>query len=167
MSSSNDSTVHEIDLPLAQNSAFKLFAERLADWWPAEYTWSRSALNTIGIEPWQGGRCTEVGPHGFQVDWGRVLAWEPPERLIISWQIGPNRVPQPDPAHASTVKLGFHENGPRAARLILEHHDFRNHGDGAEEYRDAMASEYGWPYILACFRKFSSRQAIPDKHRPT
>lgn len=159
MPSSSDSTFHKVDVPLAQRHAFQLFTERFSDWWPAEYTWSQSALDTIGIEPRLNGRCTEVGPRGFQMDWGRVLAWEPPERLIITWQIGPSRVPQPDPTNASTVEFRFHESGPNATRLILEHHDFRNHGDGAEEYRDAMASEYGWPYILDRYQKLALSQA--------
>ncbi len=150
---SSDSAAHEIVLPLARDRAFLLFVEHFADWWPAEYTWSQEGLQTIGIEPRQGGRCTEVGPHGFQLDWGRVLAWEPLGRLIITWQIGPSRVPQPDPKHASTVTFLFHEDGPDTARLELEHRDFRRHGDGAEEYRAAMSSEYGWPYILGCYRR--------------
>ncbi|UYG05442.1 SRPBCC family protein [Halomonas sp. LR3S48] len=158
MTPRSDLTVHEVVLPLSRDQAFQLFTKRFAAWWPAEYTWSQSTLDTIGIEPRQGGRCTEEGPHGFQVDWGRVLAWEPPERLLMTWQIGPNRVPQPDPAYASTVEVRFHENGPNATRLVLNHSDFRNHGDGAEEYRDAMASEYGWPYILECYRKLAMSQ---------
>ncbi|RCV87310.1 SRPBCC family protein [Billgrantia montanilacus] len=162
MAATNDSTVHEIVLPLARNRAFQLFVERFADWWPSEYSWSQAALQGIGIEPREGGRCTEVGPHGFQVDWGRVLDWSPPERLVFSWQIGPGRVPQPDPAQASTVELRFHENGASAARLMLEHQGFRHHGEGAKEYRDAMASEYGWPYILEYYRKLALREAAEE-----
>ncbi|WP_104204007.1 SRPBCC family protein [Billgrantia saliphila] len=150
-----DATFHETVVPLSRRQAFHLFTELFADWWPKEYTWSQSALKTIGIEPKEGGRCTEEGPYGFQVDWGRVVVWEPPERLVLAWQIGPNRVPQPNPEHASTVEVRFSAEGPEATRLTIEHRDFRRHGEGAAEYRDGMASDWGWPFILERFRQSS------------
>ena len=63
--------------PVPAEAAFAAFAD-LARWWPPEYTWAAGTLETIGIEPRQGGHCFERGPHGFTLHWGRVLAWEPP-----------------------------------------------------------------------------------------
>jgi uncharacterized protein YndB with AHSA1/START domain len=77
--------------------AFATFSDGLAGWWPREYTWAQDTLETIAIEPREGGRCFERGPHGFHCDWGRVLAWDPPDRLAFTWQIGPDRVPEPNP----------------------------------------------------------------------
>lgn len=74
--------------------AFAVFTDGLATWWPREYTWARDVLETIAIEPREGGRCYERGPHNFQCDWGRVLAWNPPHQLVISWQISPRREPE-------------------------------------------------------------------------
>lgn len=128
--------------------AFALFTEELSSWWPSEYTWSKDTLDTIAIEPAEGGRCFERGPHGFECDWGRVLDWEPPRRLVFSWQISPTRVPEPNPEKASTVEIQFEADGPETTRIAFEHRDFANHGDGSAEYRAAMASPRGWDYIL-------------------
>ena len=84
-------------------------------WWPAEYTWAQTTLEGIAIEPKEGGRCHETGPHGFSCDWGRVVACAPPERLVFTWQISPDRTPQPDPERSSEVEVTFEaaENGTR------------------------------------------------------
>ncbi len=144
-----DSIQYTLTVSLPRSDAFALFAQRLAEWWPREYTWSRSVLEYIGIEARPDGLCYERGPHGFRCDWGRVLAWEPPGRLVFAWQIGPRREPEPDPARASTVELRFDAEGDGRTRVTLEHRDFDSHGEEAEAYRRALASEQGWPYILS------------------
>lgn len=135
-----------VECPLEE--AFARFVDDLARWWPREYTWSGDVLEKIGIEPREGGMCFEVGPHGFRCDWGRVLAFEPPHRLELSWQIGPNREPVPDEQAASTVELRFAPEGDQATRVEFEHRGFERHGESADAYREALASEQGWPYIL-------------------
>jgi hypothetical protein len=137
-------------VPVARDVAFRTFTNGMAGWWPREYTFSQDALREIGIEPRVDGLCFERGPYGFRCDWGRVLAWEPPERFTLAWQIGPTRVPQPDPAHASEVDVSFDADGS-ATRISLLHHGFDRHGDGADDYRAAMDGPGGWDYILACF----------------
>jgi uncharacterized protein YndB with AHSA1/START domain len=129
-------------------AAFELFGEGFGGWWPREYTWGRDALEWIGLEPRTGGRCYERGPHEFHSDWGRVLAWEPPRRVVIAWQISPRREPEPDPARASEVEVRFEANGAGGTRVTLVHRQFERHGEGAAGYRDAMASDQGWPWIL-------------------
>jgi uncharacterized protein YndB with AHSA1/START domain len=129
--------------------AFGMFTEGFQAWWPREYSWSGPALERIGIEPGVGGFCFEVGPHGFRCDWGRVLEWDPPTRLVFSWQIGPDRVPEPDPAKASVVGVGFVAEQPAVTRVEFEHTHFSRHGEAGAEYRDALSSEAGWPYMLA------------------
>lgn len=148
MATPNDSTRHEVTVPLIPSDAFHLFTDRLATWWPAEYTWSQGTVVTLGIEPRKGGRCTEQGPYGFQCDWGRVLAWVPPEKLVLTWQIGLNREPQPDPEQASTLDIEFQPASADTTRITLEHRDISRHGQGADEYCAALASDYGWPFIL-------------------
>jgi uncharacterized protein YndB with AHSA1/START domain len=117
------------------------------DWWPAEYTWSQETLEDIGID---GSMLYERGPHGFRLDWGRVLDRQSPERLVFSWHIGPTRVPQPDPARASEVEVTFSAERD-GTRVQLVHRAFERHGEGAEEYAAAMASPQGWEYILERF----------------
>jgi uncharacterized protein YndB with AHSA1/START domain len=151
MPDTHDWISHEVTVRIPQQEAFRLFTHGFASWWPPEYSWSGKALLTIGLEPFEGGRCTEHGPKGFECDWGRVLVWSPPQRLVIAWQIGPHREPQPDPENASTVEVLFISESPGTTRLLLTHRDFRRHGKGAARYRQALGSELGWPLILNRF----------------
>lgn len=145
---SEDAIRRAVTVQVSAERAFGAFTERLATWWPKEYTWSGEVLETIGIEPREGGRCFERGPYGFECQWGRVLAWQPPSRLVLAWQIGPARVPEPDPAKASQVEVCFLAEGPRTTWVELEHRSFARHGEGADAYRVGMASAQGWPYLM-------------------
>lgn len=149
--------VTQLRVPRPPAEAFDLFTNHLATWWPAEYTWAQEALEELAIEPRSGGFCYEVGPYGFRCDWGRVTECVPPERLVFSWQISPGRAPVPDPAKASVVEAAFAaEDGRAATRVAVEHREFDRHGDGAAAYRDAMASEFGWPFILGQFARVAA-----------
>jgi uncharacterized protein YndB with AHSA1/START domain len=140
----------DLDLTITPERAFEAFTAELREWWPAEYTWSgASALVTIGIEPGAGGLCHEIGPHGFRCDWGRVLTWDPPRRLVFTWQIGPSREPVPDPARASEVEVRF-----RDGRVELEHRSFGKHGPSGDDYLKGMESPEGWPFILGRYRSY-------------
>ena len=142
-----------LTVPVPVDRAFALFTGELATWWPPEYTWAKDKLETIRIESGEGGRCFERGPHGFECDFGRVLAWEPPHRLVFSWQISPTRVPEPNPEKASEVEVRFEPNGPHSTRVAFEHRGFAKHGEGAAEYREAMDSAQGWEYILSRYEE--------------
>ena len=144
---------HALTVPVSVEHAFAVFTEEMTNWWPAEYTWSQEVLDTMAIEPGKGGRCFERGPHNFTCDWGRVLVWEPPQRLVFTWQISPRREPVPDPAKASEVEIRFEADGPSSTRLVFEHRHFARHGEGWADYRAALDSPQGWPYILDCYGK--------------
>ena len=139
-----------VTVPAPPERAFEVFTARFGDWWPREYTWSHDVLEDIGIEPGEGGVCYERGPHGLRCDWGRVLTWDPPDRLAFTWQIGPDRVPVPDPARASEVAVRFLREGS-GTRVELQHRCFDRHGDGAADYAHGMGSERGWPLLLERF----------------
>lgn len=139
---------HTVTVPIPPDRAFELFVDELATWWPAEYTWAGDALETIAIEPEEGGRCFERGPHGFECDWGRVITWNSPHRLGFTWQVSPARVPEPNPNKASDVDVRFVDETPSTTRVELEHRGFERHGEGGAGYRTGMASPQGWPYIL-------------------
>jgi uncharacterized protein YndB with AHSA1/START domain len=136
-----------VTVPVPVEQAFSAFVD-LARWWPREYTWAADTLEDIGIDPREGGFCFEHGPYGFTCHWGRVLVWDPPARLVFTWQIAPDRVPAPDPAKASEVEVRFQPAGTPSTGVELEHRGFARHGDGGHAYRQAMASPGGWPYIL-------------------
>jgi uncharacterized protein YndB with AHSA1/START domain len=137
-----------VEVPIPPERAFVLFTEEMDSWWPREYTWAGDVLDTIGIEPRAGGHCYELGPHGFALDWGRVLVWQPPRELVFTWQISPKRVPEPNPARASEIEVRFEPAGEGATRVHLEHRAFDRHGPGAAEYRAGMSAAKGWDYIL-------------------
>jgi len=128
--------------------AFSVFTDGLADWWVKEYTWSGpDALAEIGIEPRDGGLAYEIGPYGFRCDWGRVLVWQPPHRLVFAWQIGPDRAPVPDPTRASEVEITFTPDEGDRTRVVVEHRNFDRHGAAAEGYRQALTA--GWRELLS------------------
>lgn len=145
-----DATRHEAVVALPQAEAFARFAGAMGRWWPHAYTWGQDACLGLEIEPRVGGACVELGPHGFRSQWGRVLQWEPPRLLAFSWQIAPDRTPQPDPSRASEVALAFVPTG-RSTLLILTHRHFDRHGEAGGAYREEMGSEMGWPLLLARF----------------
>ncbi|MFU8872307.1 SRPBCC family protein [Micromonospora sp. SL4-19] len=137
----------ELLAPASAERAFAVFTGSLTDWWVREYTWSGpEALAELGIEPRAGGMLYEIGPYGFRGDWGRVLVWDPPRRLVFTWQIGPDRVPVPDPAQASEVEVVFLAEGPARTRVEVEHRSFDRHGAAAEGYREALTA--GWQELL-------------------
>ncbi len=134
-------------------NAFKRFVDDLNAWWPKEYTWSQDKLEKIYIERKLNGLCTEIGPHGFRCDWGRVTTFVEPKNIELKWQISPKREPVPDPHKASDITLSFVQDGD-ATILHFEHFNFGNHGKGSEDYRKMMASEQGWEYILNSYRNY-------------
>lgn len=155
-----DSVLRTLTVHLPINLAFAAFTKGLATWWPREYTWAKDKLDTIGIEPREGGRCFQRGPHGFECDWGRVLTWNPPHGLVFSWHIGPERAPEPDPANASEVEVSFVAEGPSSTQVELEHRGFAHHGEGGEAYRAGLDSAEGWTYILDQYAAAANRPDI-------
>ncbi|MGH3994468.1 MAG: SRPBCC family protein [Pseudonocardiaceae bacterium] len=136
--------------------AFEVFTEGLGEWWPKEFSWSQDVLEEIGIEPRAGGFASERGPHGFTIHWGRVLASEPPERLVFTWQIAGDRSPQPDPGKASEVEVVFGATGDGSTSVELEHRGWERHGDGAQQYRDGFEQSGAWPYAPERFAAAAS-----------
>ncbi|HEY9111888.1 MAG TPA: SRPBCC domain-containing protein, partial [Rhodanobacteraceae bacterium] len=89
------------------------------------------------------------GIHGAECDWGRVLAWEPPSRLVVSWNIGGDWQFDHDLAHASEYAVRFIEEAPTRTRLEFEHRCFERHGEAGRNIRDNV--EKGWPKLLAAY----------------
>lgn len=143
----------EFTVGISSEEAYQKFIDGFNDWWPAEYTWSQDKLVKIFIERKLDGLCTEIGPHGFRCDWGRITAFEPGKEIEIKWQISPKREPIPDPDKASDLRIIFQEKGA-STTIQFKHYNFDNHGEGAEEYVNMMDSQYGWDYILDRFKKY-------------
>lgn len=140
-------------------ACFSAFTNRLYEWWPRAYTWSQDGLQQLGIDPVVNGKCFENGPFSFRYDWGRVLEVEEPVLLVFTWQIAPNRHPEPDPEKASIVRVTFKTLEDKSVRVRLIHSEFERHGEGWEDYEKAMNSPQGWPYILEQYRHFLGKNA--------
>src|SRR5690554_555908 len=141
-----DALETSIRVEVPQDQAFAAFVDRLGTWWPQQFTFSEERFETAVIEPRAGLRWFERDTDGEEHEWGEVRVWEPPERILLSWQIGPDRT-QEEPDRASEIEVRFAEEGPAATRVTLTHRHFGRHGEGGDQMRDGMASEQGWPEI--------------------
>ena len=147
-----------VTVALTPDRAFALFTSGFGTWWPTDYTYAGAAgLASISLGMKSGDLCHEIGPHGFRVDWGRLLEVEPPRRLRILWQIAPDRTPQPDPAQSSEVEVRFTPTPLAGTEVRLTHDAFGRCGEAGAAYRDETASGYGWPLILANFADRAAR----------
>jgi uncharacterized protein YndB with AHSA1/START domain len=135
-----------VDAPIER--AFNVFTEGYQTWNPPEHHIGEADIETAVMEPREGGRWYEVGVDGSQCDWGRVLAWEPPTRVVLSWMISTQWKHDPDPARASEVEVRFTALGDSQTRVELEHRHLERHGEGWEGMSAAVGSPEGWPGSL-------------------
>ncbi|HBH25117.1 MAG TPA: hypothetical protein DDY13_17075 [Cytophagales bacterium] len=144
-------------IQIPHTDAFDNFLNNFDLWWPASYTWSQDKLERIFLGKDVGELCTEIGPDGFRIDWGRIVEMIKGKTLSFSWQISPKREPVPDASKASLVKLSFNGMQSDKTELTLIHDQFGNHGEGHESFREAMASDFGWPFLLQRFKLFAEQ----------
>lgn len=131
--------------------AFEVFTARLGAWWPKSHHIGKTEPQTVIIEPRAGGRWFERGIDGVECDIGHVLAWEPPYRLVLAWQLSAEFKYVRD--LVTEVELRFTAEGTRATRVDLEHRNLERYGDLAEKVRDAVGSPNGWTAILEHFAR--------------
>ena len=125
-----------------QERAFRVFTENIDRWWPRQHKIGKADMKAAVLEPRENGRWYEVGVDGSECTWGKVLAWEPPRRLVLAWQISAQW--QYDAALVTEVEVTFTPEGPQRTRVELEHRNLERHGDGWEQMRDSVAAPDGW-----------------------
>ena len=130
--------------------AFAVFTEGLSSWWPLEShkIGAKPAVAAV-MEPRAGGRWFERDEDGTECDWGRVLAWDPPERVVLSWEISADWKADPD-IH-SEIEVRFRAQDDGRTRVDLEHRGLETFGERAEEMRGVFESDGGWRLLLARF----------------
>ena len=137
--------------------AFAVFTEGIGSWWPPEHHILEGELAEMVFEPRVGGHVIDRAVDGSECRWARVLAYDPPERFVISWDINLQWQIETDPAKASEVEVLFFAEGPNRTRVELEHRNIERHGEGWERMRDAVGSPNGWD--LSRFAAAAARAA--------
>jgi uncharacterized protein YndB with AHSA1/START domain len=138
--------------------AFRVFTDSIHTWWPAQYHIGQADMDRAILEPREGGRWYEKGVDGSECDWGRVLAWEPPRRLVVTWQINGQWQFDPDPEHASEIEVRFTPDGPEQTTVELEHRHLERLVDG-QALREGIQGGGGWSALLELFAKAAANQS--------
>jgi uncharacterized protein YndB with AHSA1/START domain len=128
--------------------AFKVFTEDFDRIKPREHNMLGVDIQETVLEPVAGGRIFDRGVDGSECHWARVLAFEPPDRLVFSWDISPRWQIETDLEKSSEVEVRFIAETAERTRVELEHRHLDRHGDGWESARDGVAGDQGWPLYL-------------------
>ena len=136
--------------------AFNVFTDGFDTWWPRGHHIGKQPLQKAVIEPRPGGRCYGREADGNECQWGTVTTWDPPNRLVIAWQIGPSWQFEPDLAKASEVEVRFTAEARGFTRVDLEHRHFERHGADFEKVRIPVDSAGGWDGLLQMFARRSN-----------
>ncbi len=139
--------------------AFEVFTAGIDRWWPKTHAIGSAPLLETIIEPFVGGRWYGRHADGGDVVVGHVLAWEPAQRFVCSWEISADWKPDARAAFASEVEVRFVQEGPAMTRVELEHRNFERMGaQAAEKMRKDV--DGGWPRILELFRQEIARGVV-------
>jgi|SRR5688572_13355359 len=155
---------HRLTVAAPPERAFAVFTERVGAWWPLDgYSIGAAPAVTAVMEPRAGGRWFERAADGGEADWGRVLAWEPPHRVLLAWEVSADW--RHDPGAASEVEVRFRGDGEGGTVVELEHRGLEIYGERAAEMRDVYGSPDGWAGLLARFATVTEDRAVTEAGR--
>jgi uncharacterized protein YndB with AHSA1/START domain len=143
-----------VDAPIER--AFRVFTEGISTWWPPEHHLLQEELAETVFEPHVGGHIYDRGVDCSECRWARVLAYDPPVRVVFSWDINTKWELETDVDKTSEVEITFTAETPERTRVVLEHRNLERHGENWQSMRDAVGSDGGWPVGL---RAFAARAA--------
>ena len=139
----------EVVVEATPDRAFRIFTEKGENWWPATHHIGKVPMQNVMMEQRANGRWYEVGTDGSQCDWGRVLVWDPPRRLVLAWQLTKDF--QYDKDFMTEVEVNFIRVDDKRTRVALEHRNLERYGGDTQEFAKSISSEGGWPLILNGF----------------
>jgi uncharacterized protein YndB with AHSA1/START domain len=146
----------EITVDVPVEHAFRVFTERFDEIKPREHNLLAAPIERTILEPQVGGTVYDVGTDGSICTWARVLVYEPPHRLVISWDISPRWQVEPDPNRTSEVEIQFIAEAPQRTKVVLEHRHLDRHGDGWQGLTTLDTGD-GWPLYLRRYRTVTER----------
>jgi uncharacterized protein YndB with AHSA1/START domain len=146
-----------VEAPIAR--AFKVFTEHFGSFKPAEHNLLAVPIAETVFEPRVGGHIYDRGADGSECRWARVLAYEPPNRLVLSWNITPQWQIETDPDKTSEWEVRFTAETANRTRVEIEHRNLERHGEGWESVRNGVEGDQGWPLYLQRFADLLARQA--------
>ena len=141
-----------------RDKAFATFVGQMGSWWMKTHSLHPAGQKDVIIEPCAGGRWYEIGNDGTEKNWGRVLAWEAPERILLAWQLNAEWAYDPD--FETTVEVRFTADGEETI-VAFEHRDLERFGDKAQAVRGDYESgmEGGWSQLLAGYQALAEAAA--------
>jgi uncharacterized protein YndB with AHSA1/START domain len=146
-----------VNAPIGE--AFKVFTERFGDFKPREHNLLRAPIAETVFEPRVGGNIYDRAVDGTECRWARILAFEPPDRVVFSWDISPRWQLETNPDLTSEVEVRFFAETPERTRVELAHRNLDRHGAGWESVRDGVDNEGGWPLYLQRYAALFERNA--------
>jgi uncharacterized protein YndB with AHSA1/START domain len=152
-----------ISVRASTERAFHVFTAEYDSWWPRTHHIGKAPMKKAIIEGHVGGRCYTEQTDGTECDWGTVLVWDPPHRLVLAWQIDGKWQFQPDLARASEVEVRFAPQSDGSTRVDLEHRYLARYGDDASAVRAAVDSPNGWNGLLQLFAAAVDQQQLPGR----
>ena len=148
----NETSVRkEIVVEVPIERAFSVFTEDFDSIKPRDHNMLAVEIAETVFEAREGGRIYDRGVDGSECQWARVLAFEPPDRVVFSWDISPQWQIESNLEKTSEVEVRFISETPERTRVELEHRNLERHGDGWEGLREGVGSEGGWPLYLQRF----------------
>jgi uncharacterized protein YndB with AHSA1/START domain len=138
-----------VEAPLER--AFTVFTEDFGSFKPPEHSLLAVEIADTVFEPRAGGHLYDRGVDGSECRWARVLAYEPPHRVVLSWDISPQWQLETDPEKTSEWEVRFFSESSQRTRVELEHRNLERHGEGWQEEREGVAGDGGWPLYLQRF----------------
>jgi uncharacterized protein YndB with AHSA1/START domain len=150
---------HRIVVNAPIREAFRVFTERFGDFKPREHNLLQAAIAETVFEPRVGGNIFDRAADGTECRWARILVFEPPERVVFSWDISPRWQIESNPDLTSEVEVRFVAETPERTRVELEHRNLDRHGTGWESVRDGVDNEAGWPLYLQRYAALFERNA--------
>jgi uncharacterized protein YndB with AHSA1/START domain len=142
---------HEVVVDAPIERAFSVFTKGFGSFKPPEHNMLGVDISETVFELREGGSVYDKGVDGSECRWARVLAYDPPNRVVISWDISPQWQIETDPAKTSEVDVRFIAEAPDRTRVELEHRNIDRHGDGWEAVREGVDADDGWPLYLRRF----------------